>query len=243
DGRRPHLPGLPEGTALRVTTERGDHRDVGAGLPVGAHTLQALTPDGRSCHATLLVVPDRFPAPPGRCFGLLVQLYSVLSERSWGMGDLADLADLAAWAGRTAGAGFLQLNPLHTAVPATADEATDPSPYRPSSRRFTDPVHLRVEQVPEYGYLTGEARERTAALLTAAAGLREAVLRKDAPIDRDAVWDLKHQALELLRTVPLSPGRQADYDSYVTRQGTALDDHALWSVLAELHGPDWRSWP
>ncbi|MDK1474429.1 4-alpha-glucanotransferase [Streptomyces sp. 549] len=243
DSRPPDLPGLPEGTALRVTTDRGDHRDLGPGLPAGAHTLQAFTPDGRSAHATLLVVPDRFPAPAGRCFGLLVQLYSVLSQRSWGMGDLGDLADLAAWAGRTGGAGFVQLNPLHTAAPAPSGEATDPSPYRPSSRRFTDPVHLRIEQVPEFAYLTGAAREQAAELLSSAAALREDVLRGHAHIDRDAVWQLKRRALELLHAVQLSPGRQAEYDAFAARQGTPLDDHALWCVLAELHGPDWRRWP
>ena len=52
-----------------------------------------------------------------------------------------------AWAGRALGAGFVQVNPMHAAVPGAP---TDPSPYRPSSRRFPDPVYLRVEDVPEY---------------------------------------------------------------------------------------------
>ena len=68
------------------------------------------------------------------------------------MGDLGDLADLARWSGRTLGSGFVQVNPLHAAVPGAP---TDPSPYRPSSRRFPDPVHLRIEDIPEYAYATG----------------------------------------------------------------------------------------
>ncbi|WP_373365962.1 4-alpha-glucanotransferase, partial [Streptomyces fradiae] len=92
---------------------------------------------------------------PAPCQGVLVQLYSLLSARSWGMGDLGDLRELAGWAGRVLGCGFVQVNPLHAAVPGTP---TDPSPYRPSSRRFPDPVHLRIEDVPEFAYASGAAR-------------------------------------------------------------------------------------
>ncbi|KAF4406014.1 4-alpha-glucanotransferase, partial [Streptomyces lycii] len=190
--------------------------------------------------ATLIVAPGRMPRAPGRAHGFLVQLYSLLSTRSWGMGDLADLAELAAWSGRALGSGFLQLNPLHAAVPG---EPTDPSPYRPSSRRFPDPVHLRVEDVPEYAHLPAPARERAAELAARAAALREAVLERGALIDRDAVWRLKREALELVREVPLGPGRRAAYCDFLAEQGRALEDHATWCALAEVHGPDWRSWP
>ncbi|MCX2969936.1 MULTISPECIES: 4-alpha-glucanotransferase [Streptomyces] len=234
---------VPAGTDLRVETEDGRERAADPNLPPGVHTLHAHAPDGRTARATLIVAPARLPAARGRDFGLLVQLYSTLSARSWGMGDLADLRDLATWAGRTAHAGFVQLNPLHAAVPAADGAGTDPSPYRPSSRRFADPVHLRVEDVPEYAYLDGADRARMDRLVARARDLRDGVLRKDAHIDRDAVWALKRDALELLRAVPLSPGRRADYCAYLARQGTALEDHALWCALAELHGPDWRSWP
>ncbi|GAA2389551.1 4-alpha-glucanotransferase [Streptomyces glaucosporus] len=245
------LPPLPDGTALRVEAEDGQCLEWcveelagdGRRLPPGCHTLHAEAPDGRSGQAALIVAPDRFPPLEERSFGLLVQLYSLLSSRSWGMGDLADLADLAAWAGRATGAGFIQLNPLHAAVPAAPGDTIDPSPYRPSSRRFADPVHLRIEAVPEYAYLGGEARARADELLARAAELRETTLAKDGAVDRDAVWALKLRALELLRTVPLSPGRHIAYCDFLAEQGQALEDHATWCALAEVHGPDWRSWP
>ncbi|MDX3074545.1 4-alpha-glucanotransferase [Streptomyces sp. MI02-7b] len=233
---------LPDGTDLRVETEEGVETgwDGQAPLPVGRHALRARTPDGRTASAQLVVAPDRLPGPPERVYGFMAQLYSVLSARSWGMGDLGDLADLAAWTGRALHAGFLQVNPLHVAVPG---RPTDPSPYRPSSRRFPDPVYLRVEEIPEYAHLDAEDRERAADLLRRAAVLRDSVLFKDALIDRDAVWELKREALALVRKVPLSPGRRAAYGDFLAEQGQALDDHATWSMLAELHGPDWRSWP
>ncbi|WP_030667785.1 4-alpha-glucanotransferase [Streptomyces rimosus] len=221
------------------TRARGPDGYVGR-LPLGVHTLRAHTPDGRSARAHLIVAPDRMPAPPGRAHGFMVQLYSLLSGRSWGMGDLGDLADLAAWSGRALGTGFLQINPLHAAVPGAP---TDPSPYRPSSRRFPDPVHLRIEDVPEFAHLDAAARGRVDALLVRAQKLREAVLCKDALIDRDAVWELKKEALELLWKVPLSPGRRAAYCDFLAEQGTSLEDHATWCALAERYGSDWRGWP
>ncbi|AVH58718.1 MULTISPECIES: 4-alpha-glucanotransferase [Streptomyces] len=238
-GRAPaELAELPDGTRLRIATEQGETRAEAERLPPGVHALHAAAPDGRTADVHLVVAPARLPTGPGRTYGLLVQLYSLLSRRSWGMGDLGDLAELTAWAGRALGAGFVQVNPLHAAVPG---EPTDPSPYRPSSRRFADPVHLRVEDIPEYAYVDEPDRLRT--LLERAERLRESVLRKGALIDRDAVWELKREALELVRAVPLGPGRRAAYADFLAEEGEALEDHATWCALAEVYGSDWRRWP
>ncbi|MFF0479923.1 4-alpha-glucanotransferase [Streptomyces sp. NPDC004435] len=234
--------GLPEGTLLRVTTEDGDVHTGGdwERLPLGVHTVDAEAPDGRTARATLVVAPARVPAPATRAYGLLVQLYSLLSERSWGMGDLGDLRDLVSWAGRAHGAGFVQVNPLHAGVPGAP---SDPSPYRPSSRRFPDPVHLRIEQIPEYAHLGPGRREELDRILAAAAELRERVLGKGTAIDRDAVWALKLRALELIAAVEQGPGRRADYHDFLAERGRALEDHATYQALAERHGPHWRTWP
>ncbi|MCX5198243.1 4-alpha-glucanotransferase [Streptomyces sp. NBC_00249] len=254
EGAPAALTALPAGTRLRVALEDGaggagggdgageaGEADWGPDLPYGVHRLSAVTPDGRTASATLIVAPDRAPAAPGRAHGLLVQLYSLLSERSWGMGDLGDLAELARWAARTHGAGFVQVNPLHAAVPGTP---TDPSPYRPSSRRFPDPVHLRIEDVPEYA----GCPERDALDELAARGgeLRREVLEKGALIDRDAVWALKRQALELLYAVPRSPVREAAYREFRAAQGEPLALHAAWCAAAAGEEPgeraDFHAW-
>ncbi|MER5441303.1 4-alpha-glucanotransferase [Streptomyces sp. NPDC002790] len=239
DGSVPRwIAGLPAGAELRLRPEGGDRFDPwdpGTATPLGTHRLRVAAPDGRAAEAHLIAAPAQAPTPPRRTHGLLVQLYSLLSTRSWGMGDLADLADLASWSARTHGTGFLQVNPLHAAVPAGPEGGTDPSPYRPSSRRFPDPVHLRIEDIPEYAYVPQHARE--------AARLREAVLAKGELIDRDAVWALKRTALEAVHQVPLTPGRRASYCDFLAEQGTALEDHATYCALAEVHGPDRHTWP
>jgi 4-alpha-glucanotransferase len=176
------------------------------------------------------------PAPPGRSWGFTVQLYSLRSRGSWGHGDLRDLADLAAWSGRELRAGFVQCSPLHAAEPLPPVSA---SPYLPMSRRFTSPLYLRIEDVPEYGRLGPAERERIGRL---AAPLR-ARNTSAGLIDRDAVWTAKRAALEILWAAPEDPGRRAGYERFRARQGRALDDWALWCALAEEHGPDWREWP
>ncbi|MEU9035533.1 4-alpha-glucanotransferase [Streptomyces sp. NPDC048352] len=236
------LAGLPAGTRLRVTLEDGAGEAAWhPGLPLGVHRLAARTPDGRTATATLIVAPDRAPAAPERAHGLLVQLYSLLSERSWGMGDLGDLAELARWAARTHGAGFVQVNPLHAALPGAP---TDPSPYRPASRRFPDPVYLRVEDLPEWEACP--ERDALAELADRGGELRREVLEKGALIDRDAVWDLKRAALELLYAVPRTPAREAAYRAFRAAQGEGLAAHAAWCAATAGEDPqeraDFHSW-
>ena len=184
-----------------------------------------------------LTAPDAVaPVPSERSWGFTVQLYSLRSRRSWGHGDLRDLADFAAWSARELGAGFVLINPLHAAEPLPP---VSPSPYLPMSRRWLSPLYLRIEDVPEYKNLSFPERTRLSLLgqpLLAASAT-------SALIDRDAVWTAKREALEMLRKVPLSDERQAALDSFRRRHGRALEDWAAWCALAEVHGPDYRAWP
>ena len=43
------------------------------------------------------------------------------------------------------GAGFVLINPLHAVAPIPQQEA---SPYLPATRRFRNPIYLRVSEVP-----------------------------------------------------------------------------------------------
>lgn len=241
-GRRTALD-VPAEAELAVELEDGGRWDLPKGhshwlpadLPLGRHRLTAKA-GPRHGSAALIVAPERLPEPPGRSWGFLAQLYSVLSDRSWGMGDLGDLADLAQWAGHAHGAGFLQINPLHAGMPGAP---SDPSPYRPSSRRFADPVHLRIEAVPEYAYADAGIRD----VAERAGRLRAEVLEHDGLIDRDAVWALKREALEALYAVPRTVGRRAALDAFTAREGEWLERYATWCALAEQHGPNWHAWP
>ena len=210
-----------------------------ADLPLGWHTLHARSPH-RQASVTLVVTPPYLGLPERmhgrRAWGFMAQLYTVRSRRSWGLGDLADLADLAAWSGQRLGAGFVLVNPLHAAEPVPPMEA---SPYLPATRRFMNPIYIRVEEVPEFGYLG--AAERAAADRLAAEQRRRNT--SDDPLDRDAVWQAKRTVLVMVHAVPLTPGRQAAYDAFRCREGQGLADFATWCALAEEHGLPWQDWP
>jgi 4-alpha-glucanotransferase len=204
-------------------------------LPAGYHRLVADT-GGSRYECELIVAPGWLGLPPRagtrRMWGLATQLYSVRSRQSWGVGDLIDLADLAAW---TAGHGgdYVLVNPLHAAEPVPPIE---PSPYLPTSRRFANPIYLRIERIPEYVDLDPHARTAIGVL---AAGTRG----EFDEIDRDNVWSAKRAALAVLYEVHRTPGRDLAYRDFCDRQGSALEDFATWCALAESYGTDWHLWP
>ncbi|MGH8904793.1 MAG: 4-alpha-glucanotransferase, partial [Egibacteraceae bacterium] len=204
-----------------------------ADLPTGDHRL-IVSAGEASVDTAVIVAPARCRLPERRGWGWMLQLYATRSAASWGIGDLADLTALAGWSGR-AGADFLVVNPLHAATPGMPQQ---PSPYFPSSRRFLNALYLRVEDVPELAGLSPADAGRVAEL---AASCR--LLNEVDWIDRDTVGQAHQEALELLRTVRLPPGRAAQFEAYRAGQGRALLDFATFCALAERHGPSWRSWP
>lgn len=222
---------------------------VPADLPLGYHELHARVGDAGSGEAEesaeagdsassgrLAVVPTRLELPTAvarsGAAGLMTQLYSVRSRRSWGVGDLADLADMTVWGARDLGADFVLINPVHAAEYAGPME---PSPYLPTSRRFVNPLYIRVEDVPEVAYLTPERRAEVERLAQRARALTEA-----DRIDRNAAWPLKREALELVFAQPRSPRRQLAFDAFCEQEGQGLVDYATWCVLARLHvGEEW----
>ncbi len=206
-------------------------------LPLGYHRVR-LRSESDEASAALIVTPAWLGVPERlgarRIWGLATQLYSVRSKQSWGIGDLADLVDLAVWSASLHGAGYVLVNPLHAAEPTSPIE---PSPYLPTSRRFVNPLYLRVEAIPEFAQLAKRGRAQRLR-----DGIQKHAAARDA-IDRDSAWAAKREALELVYAVPRTAGRELAFAAYRAREGAALDDFAAWCALAEKHGSDWRRWP
>jgi 4-alpha-glucanotransferase len=190
-----------------------------AGLPLGWHTVETahgVTP--------LVVAPERLTRPSGRHWGWMVQLYATRSVESWGVGDLGDLADLSSWTGAHGGDVVL-VNPLHAVGPTPPMQ---PSPYYPASRRWTNPLYLRLERSSAYLAAPPELRNQVDALR---------VPSDTELIDRDVAWAAKLQALHLLWVNARSKAGAVD------GLEAGLRDWATWCALAEVHGSDWRAWP
>ncbi len=214
-----------------ITLEQGQQIEVPnrlpPDLPCGYHALQFEKEQQ----------VRRFIVTPGKCFlpenlkawGWAVQLYGARSRESWGIGDLGDLEKLAEWSSEKLGARMMLVNPLSAATPIIPQQ---PSPYYPASRRFFNPLWIRVEWMP--GAQQGRIRNLEA---LAKAG-RE--LNSVRLIDRDQVFRLKMRAFELLWD-----GFSGDpsFASFCREQGADLERYATFCSLAEKHNAGWHSWP
>ncbi len=219
----------------------------------GYHRLHLRLRDGdeeRGAEQQLIVAPRSCLTPEERLdgrrvFGLCVNLYTLLSQRNWGVGDLTDLRDLLAWSAEI-GAEFVGLNPLH----ALRNRGDQISPYSPVSRLFRNPIYVDVEAVPE---LVDCPHARTL-LGSAVFGERLAAARATTHVDYQQVMELKTPVLAALHRCFASRRGQADsergraYDRYLAAQGRRLTDFATFMALSEAFaesstGSDWLSWP
>jgi 4-alpha-glucanotransferase len=212
------------GAALLVGEDgrRTEVRDELPGdLPPGWYQIQ--TGDGQ--RSTLVAAPQQVPQTPAT-WGWMLQLYALRSTHSWGIGDLGDLQEFVAWTATEHGAGAVLLNPLHAPGPT---HPVQPSPYTPSSRRFANPLALRIENLAAYRRAEPATRAEVDALRVSATTER---------IDHDLVWTAKRGALELLWR---AEGRPAPSGGSLDAGG--LRDWATYCALAERHGGRWSRWP
>ena len=193
--------------------------EIPADFPLGYHRLR---PES-GLERRLIVSPGRCWLPEDRAWGWAVQLYAARGRGSRGIGDLADLRAIREMA-QSQGAGFVLINPLHAVAPTEGQEA---SPYLPATRRFRNPVYLRIEEVPgAEGLDLSDADGRA--------------LSDGDLIDRNAVWAHKRT---VLRRVFDAAGERRDFRDWWWFQGQPLQDWATWCALADAHGPDWHTWP
>ncbi len=212
---------LEDGTVIGV------ERALPPDLPIGYHHLEPRV--GRE-QTLVIVTPGACHLPDDlRTWGWAAQVYAARSRASWGIGDFADLRRLGKWSREALGAGVIMVNPFTAPTPVRPIEA---SPYYPSSRRFRNPLFLRIEEVPGAAEALGANLPRLAE-----AGL---ALNHARRIDRDAIFALKMEALEGIFDQFTG---DAGFDGFWKEQGDALTQFATYCVLAERHGKDWRRWP
>ena len=209
---------------LEDGTDLGRVRRLPSDLPLGLHDLVDEAGDRL---ATVLVGPGRCHLPADlRGWGVAVQVPTTRSRGSWGIGDLADVRAVAGWL-HDAGGRVLALSPLHAPTPVLPIAT---SPYFPSSRRWRSPLLIRVDEVPG-------AKPPAAALATRARDRLASSL-----VDRDACWTDQRLALHGIWS-ELPDDERDRLERWRADQGEALEGWTRYCALAEVHGPDWRSWP
>ena len=177
------------------------------------------------------------PHPGSRRAGLLVPLFSIASSRSWGLGEIGDIATMARWLER-AGQRVLQLLPINEMPPG------ETSPYSALSAMAIDPQFITLEAVEDFAALGGEA-----ALEPAMRGRLEAV-RISRPIDYATVRALKQVALRRSfahfrdRELTGSTSRAAAFQDWREQEAWWLQEYSLFRALhAHYRERAWTDWP
>jgi 4-alpha-glucanotransferase len=219
----------------------------------GIHRLQIACGTEGAAEMTLIVTPEHAHLPEAvhdghRLWGYATQLYALKRERSWGIGDFSDLADLGRRAGRQ-GASAIGVNPLHALFASRPERF---SPYSPSSRKFLNIAYIDVEAVPDY-LESADARKLFAAQEFQS---RLAAARDAGLVDYVAVGQLKRSILEACWKSFLArhlkgkgSDRGASFRAFKLAGGRDLRNFAVFEAL-QAHflaiDPDkgyWRLWP
>jgi len=239
-GRTHHLEGRSD---VRMTLTAAN------ALPIGYHRARLrVTSRGREQEAeqAIIVVPPHCTLPDElfgdrKVFGVVANLYTLHSERNWGVGDFTDLATLTEWTGAVGGS-FVGVNPLHALV----NRGHEVSPYSPVSRLFKNVVYLDVEAIPELHGAT-EIDDRIASPELRA---ELAVLREDPHVRYEEIMALKEPVLVALhrrfveRERDTESPRARAYREFVRAHDPELTRFAIWMTIGEHVGAfDWREWP
>lgn len=119
-------------------------------LPLGYHQLKIITAK-QTFNCTVIVAPTCCYQPQAlqehkKLWGTFLQLYTLRSEKNWGIGDFGDLKDFIQNIARYQ-ADFVGLNPIHSLFPANPEAA---SPYSPSSRQWINIAYIDINQLIEF---------------------------------------------------------------------------------------------
>ena len=204
-------------------------------LPLGYHTLRArVTLPGsvavQTHHAALICVPASIPTPKQKKtngWGITTQLYAARSQNSWGIGDTSDLYELASLCS-SLGGQFVCINPLNS---SRLQKHVSASPYELSSRRFYNPIYIRLEDIREVSYMPSAQRS----LIDWAGEQAKQSVHTNTPIDRTKIWEAKKGALEAIYKAGRSQGRERAFRFFVEQLGEELENFAFWCALLEAY--------
>jgi 4-alpha-glucanotransferase len=198
----------------------------------------------------LIITPDTCYIPPelqsGKTWGLSVNLFSLQSKRSWGIGDFKDLETMADMLADMK-PDFLGVNPLH-AIPNTYPYGI--SPYSPISRLYKNFIYLDIEDIPE----VMESDKVQRLFKGQAFGKKLQKLRKNKKIDYEQAGLLKEQILRSAfdcfydRHYRRDTVRDQAFRTFVTAEGRCLDSFATFLALRDFFKNTkdmyaWQEWP
>ena len=186
-------------------------------------------------------------ASVNKMWGFTAQLYSLRSEKNWGMGDFTDLFELLE---KSVGqdAAIVGLNPLH---PLYQQNPAHRSPYSPSSRCFLNSLYIDVTKVPNFEHcLLAQKKVQNKNFQQRIANARASKL-----VDYPSVAKLKNEITEILfadfcdHKKDLYPLMSAAFDHFTQKHSNDLQRFATFEALnehfnlADKKAYGWTDWP
>jgi 4-alpha-glucanotransferase len=175
---------------------------------------------------------------PKRLAGILVPLFSVRTRRSWGIGDIADLPELAKWVAQDGGQRLVQI------LPVGALPGNETSPYSAATSFGIDPMYVAVDRLEDV-----RDSDRSA-LLGPDGDATLDYLRSTKSVDYPTVRAVKRRVLRAAAERfyafewGTSSARGKALAAFIDEQREWLDDYALFKAFKARFGDSWwKSWP
>lgn len=218
-------------------------------IPLGYHKASL---EGKPVTCSLIIAPETCYEPEAllngeKIWGSGIQLYSVRSEKNWGMGDYRDLNTLVEKLAVN-GAHYVGLNPVHALY---QDNPLHCSPYSPSSRIYSNVMYISPEEMPEFAECK-DVQELVASV-SFQARLKDA--QAQDYVDYATTASLKYEVLELLfeyfsvQHLATGSDRGRAFEAFCAEQGEGLRRFAAFDALFEHFRKEdsmnwgWPCWP
>ena len=236
-----------EGKQYQGQVAGGKNLSLPTRLPEGYHSL-TLTQSDERWHCRVIVAPERCYEPKPlkeakKLWGACVQLYTLRSEKNWGIGDFGDLKAMLPEVAKRGGA-FIGLNPIHALYPANPESA---SPYSPSSRRWMNVIYIDVNAVEDFA----KSEEAQAWWKLPATQKKLKAARDVVQVDYTAVTELKMTALRMVwkRFAKRNDEQMTAFRYFVDKEGESLYWQAAFDALHAYQVKEdpmrwgWPVWP
>ena len=219
-------------------------------LPPGYHRGKIVFGQDVEAETSIIITPKRAYWPDclskeGGLQGVMAPLYGLRSRRNAGIGDFADLQNLAQTLA-SLGSDFIGVNPVHALFPSAPKRF---SPYAPSSRRFLNVSMIAIDQLPE----CGSSKAAKALLSRPEIEAQLLACRASELVDYKEATRIKLLVLEALfkdfQRLPITSDRRQSFQAFIEAGGEPLARHCCFEALYDHLTnkdetlTDWHDWP
>ena len=174
----------------------------------------------------------RFSISNWKCAGVVIPVFSLRTERSYGVGDFADLKEMISWAA-SVGMHVVQILPINDTM--MSGKWQDSYPYNSISIYAFHPLYADLNSLP---VLQDSLKMETFKI-------RQQELNRAPVMDYEASIAIKMEYFRLAYEQEWeSTSASTDYKKFFEANKSWLVPYAAFSYLRDTYGtPDFHSWP